>query len=144
MKTFAMSFVALGFVASASAHVTVAPQQSPAGAVQVYKVRIHNGGKSPTASIELRVPEGVVIESVAAVPSARSTTAKTGSRVSAITWTIEVLPGKYVEAAFTAKNPGEAGQLTWIIRERFVDGSVTEYTDKPDAKEKASYTKIVK
>ena len=142
MKTWLMTFVALAVAVSASAHVTVAPQQSAAGATQIYKVRIHNGGKAPTASIELQVPAGITIESVAAVPSAKSSMTKTGDRVSAITWEIAVPPGKYVEVAFTARNPAAGDQLVWTIRERSADGTLTEYTDKPNAKEKASITKL--
>ena len=144
MKTWLITFAALAVAASASAHVTVAPQQSAAGATQIYKVRIHNGGNAPTASIELQIPAGVTIESVAPAPAAKSTTAKTGDRVSTITWEIAVPPGKYVEIAFTAKNPSEGNQLTWVIRERSADGSVTDYTDKPNAKEKASVTKLTR
>jgi uncharacterized protein YcnI len=144
MKTWLITFAALAVAVAASAHVTVAPQQSPAGATQTYKVRIHNGGKAPTASIELQIPSGVTIESVAPVPSAKSTMAKTGDRVSAITWEIAVPPGKYVEVAFTAKNPSAGDQLIWTIRERSADGTITEYSDKPNAKDKASMTKLTR
>ena len=144
MKTWLMTLCLLALAASAAAHVTVAPQQSPAGSTQIYKVRIHNGGKAPTSSIEVQIPAGVAIESVAPVPAGKSAMTKTGDRVTTITWEIAVPPGKYVEVAFTAKNPSTGNQVTWTIRERFADGSVTDYTDKPDSKEKASVTKLTR
>jgi uncharacterized protein YcnI len=143
-KTFTTSAFVLLLAVPSFAHVTVAPQQAPAGASQVYKVRVHNEGKEPTASIELQVPEGVAIETVAPMATAKSSMRKTGDRVSAITWEIEVPAGKYVELAFTAKNPEAGNQLNWNVTEKFKDGSTIEYTDKPGAKEKSSITRLTR
>ena len=51
-----LSIAAFTVIASALtfAHVTVAPQQAPAGASQVYKVRVHNDEKTAVSSIERR------------------------------------------------------------------------------------------
>jgi len=125
------------------AHVTVAPQQAPAGASQVYKVRVHNDAKSPTASISLTVPEGVTVESVAPITDGKSDMTKNGNRVTAITWQVAVPVGKYVELAFTARNPSGVDHVSWNVTEKFSDGSTIEYTDKPGAAEKASVTKLM-
>ena len=142
MRTTTIAAFLLLVSAPAFAHVTVAPQQAPAGASQVYKVRVHNDGKGPTSSIELQIPQGVTIESVASMATGKSDMKKTGDRVTGITWQIEVPVGKYVELAFTAKNPDTGNQLNWNVTETFKDGSTIEYTDKPGAKEKASITKL--
>src|SRR6266496_6558170 len=126
----------------AFAHVTVAPQQSASGATQVYKVRVHNDAKAPTASITLQVPEGVEIRSVEKTATGKSEMIKTGDRVTAITWQIEVPVGKYVELAFDARNPSSGNQLNWNVTEKFTDGSTIEFNDKPGAKEKSSITKL--
>ena len=142
------TIMALGLLvlvtASAFAHVTVAPQQAPAGASQVYKVRVHNDGKTPTSSIALEIPEGVAIESVAPTATGKSDMTKKGDRVTMITWQIEVPVGKYVELAFTARNPAAGSQLNWNITEKFTDGGTIEFTDKPGAKEKSSITKLTR
>jgi uncharacterized protein YcnI len=137
----AVALVAL-VAAPAFAHVTVAPQQSKAGATQVYKVRVHNDGKVPTASIALHVPAGVTISSVEPVATAKSDMTRTGDQVSLITWQVEVPVNKYVELAFTAKNPATGSQLNWNVTEKFKDGTTVEFTDKPGAEEKSSVTKL--
>ena len=144
MKATMMAMFLLLLATSAFAHVTVFPQQAPAGASQVYKVRVHNDAKSPTAAIELQVPAGVIVESVAAMATGKSTTKKTGDRVTGITWEIEVPAGKYVELAFTAKNPATGNSLNWNLKETFKNGTMIEYTDKPGAKEKSSITKLTR
>jgi len=144
MKIPALAVGALLYAGSASAHVTVAPQQAPAGASQIYKVRVHNDAKTSTTSVMVEVPAGVTIDSVADVPNAQSDLTRTAGRVTAITWKIDVPVGKYVELPFTARNPDAAGQINWNVTERFKDGSTIEFSDKPDAKEKSSITKLLK
>jgi uncharacterized protein YcnI len=129
-------------VAPVFAHVTVAPQQSPSGATQVYKVRVHNDAKVPTASIMLQVPDGVEVAGVEKMATGSFDIVKTGDRVSAITWTIAIPVGKSVELAFNAKNLSSGNQLNWNVTENFTDGSTIEFTDKPGAKEKSSVTKL--
>lgn len=144
MRTITIVALLALTAAPAFAHVTVAPQQSGAGASQVYKVRVHNDGKTPTSSIALQIPEGVTISSVEPMATGKSNTTTTGDRVTLITWQIEVPVGQYVELAFTAKNPAAGNQLNWNVTEKFTDGSTIEYTDKPGAKEKSSITKLTR
>ena len=144
MRTVIVAAFALLLAMPAFAHVVVAPQQAPAGASQVYKVRVHNDGKVATATIALQIPVGVAIESVATMVTGKSEMKKAGDRVTGITWTIEVPVGKYVELAFTAKNPATGTSLNWNVTETFKDGSTIEYTDKPGAAEKSSTTKLTR
>lgn len=142
MKTIMLTAAAVLIASSAFAHVAVAPQQSQAGASQVYKVRVHNDEKTAVTSVELDIPAGATVASVAPMATAKSTTAKTGDRITKITWQTDIAPGKYVELAFTAKNPA-SGQLQWNVREHFADGASSEWSDKPGAEGKASVTKIL-
>jgi uncharacterized protein YcnI len=144
MRTVTIAGLVLLLAVPAFAHVTVFPQQAPAGASQVYKVRVHNDSKVTTARIEVQIPAGVTVESVAAMATGKSETKKTGDRVTGITWEIEVPPTKYVELAFTAKNPATGASLNWNVKETFKDGSFVEFTDKPGAKEKSSVTKLTR
>jgi len=121
----------------AFAHVTVAPQQSQTGASQVYKVRAHNENKVATKSLELTIPEGVTVVSVEKPAGGSYVTATAGTRITSITWQIEVAPGKYVELPFTVKNPEGAGELRWSVREVMADGKAIDWTGT-----KASVTKI--
>ena len=132
---------ALG-AASLSAHIMVSPPQSKSGATQKYEMRVHNEGKLSTASIELDVPEGVTVVDVVKPATGAVTTAKTGDRITRITWQVEVAPGKYLALPFTAKNPDTAADLRWNAREHLADGSTVEWSDKPGAQKKGSATKL--
>ena len=143
MKTSTLAILALLLAATAWAHVVVAPAQSQQGTSQVYKVRVHNEEKIATSSVELEVPDGVTVVSVEPLKTGKFSTAKTGTRITKVTWDTEVAPGKYVELAFTAKNSATATQVLWIVHEHMSDGTVIDWSDKPGAHGKASMTKLV-
>src|SRR4051812_31026622 len=113
MKPMFVALLAASAAASLSAHVMVSPLQSKAGAVQKYELRVHNEAKSAATAVDLDVPEGVTVTEVAKVPAGTFTTRMTGNRITAITWQIDVQPGKYVALPFTAKNPDTGTELHW-------------------------------
>ena len=96
MKTASFVMIAFFAAASASAHIVVAPPQSQTGASQVYKVRVHNEEKVATTSIDLDVPDGVTVVSVAPITTGTFTTTKAGDRIVKVTWQSEIPSGKYV------------------------------------------------
>ena len=136
----------LGFasltVVSLSAHIMVSPPESKAGATQKYEVRVHNEGKVAATGVDLEIPEGITVVDVAKPASGTFTTAKAGTRITSISWTVEVAPTKYLALPFTAKNPDAAKDVKWSVREHLADGSVVEWSDKPGAKQKGSTTKL--
>ena len=126
---------------SLSAHVMVSPLQSTAGAQQKYELRVHNEAKAAATSVDLDVPEGVTVATIAQPTAGTYTTTKAGDRITRITWTVDVQPGKYVALPFTAKNP-DAGELHWSMHQHLSDGSVVDWSDKPGSKQKGSVTKL--
>jgi uncharacterized protein YcnI len=128
--------------ASLSAHVMVSPTLSKAGATQKYEVRVHNEAKVAATSIDLEIPDGVIVTDVAQPANGSSATKTTGDRVTMITWQINVPPNKYVALPFTARNPDASAELHWSLREHLADGSAIDWSDKPGAKEKGSVTKL--
>jgi uncharacterized protein YcnI len=129
--------------ASAAAHVVVVPPQSSPDASQVYTVRVHNEEKVATTSVEIDIPDGVMVTSVAALASGTSSTAKAGDRIIKVTWDADIPAGKYVELAFTARNPPAATQLQWNVRQHLADGTMVDWSDKPGAHGKPSLTRLV-
>ena len=129
-------------ITSLSAHVTVSPLQSKAGAVQKYELRVHNEAKVAATSVDLDIPEGVTVTEVAKPATGAYTTKKTGDRITGITWQVDVQPSKYVALPFTAKNPESATELHWSMHEHLADGSVVDWSDKPGSKEKGSVTNL--
>ena len=81
-------------VASLSAHIMVSPPQSKSGATQKYEMRVHNEGKVAATSVELEIPAGVTVLDVAKPSNGTYVTAKTGDRITRITWTVDVQPTK--------------------------------------------------
>jgi uncharacterized protein YcnI len=128
---------------SLSAHVTVSPLQSKAGAAQKYELRVHNESKVAATSVDLDTPDGVTVTDVAKSASGTFTTQKAGERITGITWEVDVQPSKYVALPFTAKNPDGATDLHWSMHEHLANGSVVDWSDKPGSKEKGSVTKMV-
>ena len=127
---------AVAMAASLSAHIMVAPLESKAGATQKYEVRVHNEGKLAATGIDLDIPEDLMVMEVAQPASGTFTTKKTGDRITAISWQIDVQPNKYLALPFTAMNPAAAKDVQWSIREHLADGSVVEWSNKPGAKER--------
>jgi uncharacterized protein YcnI len=125
-----------------SAHIMVSPLQSKTGATQKYELRIHNEAKVAATSVDLDIPEGVTVSEVAKPATATYATKKAGDRITAITWQVEVPPGKYLALPFTATNPMGATELHWNMREHLADGSVVDWSDKPGAKQKGSVTRL--
>jgi uncharacterized protein YcnI len=136
------ALVAFATLTTVSAHVMVSPPQSKAGATQKYEVRVHNESKVAAKSIDLTIPEGVIVTDVAKTAAGTPKTTMTGNHITAITWDIDVQPTKYVALPFTATNPDAAADLHWNLREHLADGSVVDWSDKPGSKEKGSVTKL--
>src|SRR5436309_12984384 len=59
-----ITLAAAALAASASAHVTVWPQQSAPGAREKYELRVPNERKSATITIEFRFPPGLRVTAI--------------------------------------------------------------------------------
>ena len=141
-KVSLVLLLAAASISSLSAHVTVSPLQSKTGAVQKYELRVHNEAKLAATSVDLEIPDGVTVTEVAKPAAGSYTTKTTADRITAITWQVDVQPGKYVALPFTAKNPEGATELHWSMHEHLADGSTVDWSDKPGSKEKGSVTKL--
>lgn len=142
MKVSLVTILAVLTATSLSAHIMVSPPESKTGATQRYELRVHNEGKIAVASVQLEIPDGVTVTDVAKPAAGTFVAAKMGTRITSITWTIDVLPEKYLALPFTAINPAGAGDVKWNVHEHLAGGSVVEWTDKPGAAEKNSVTKL--
>jgi uncharacterized protein YcnI len=121
--------VALASIPSAAlAHVTIAPNQSMAGATEKYVVRVPTEGKVATVAAELEVPEGMVVETLAVPNGWKHELKREGDRIVGITWTMSIPPGEFAEFAFVARNPRDKDQVVWTLRQRFADGTVRDFT----------------
>lgn len=137
MITAAMLVVA----APAFAHVTVSPRESRAGAGERYTVNVPTEGKVATVEIELEVPEGVLITGVQAGHAGTHEIKRTGDRISAIMWKLEIKPAEFAEFVFRARNP-KAPQIAWRIHQRYADGTASHWVNEEGTRSPASITKL--
>ena len=117
---------------AASAHTTISPRQSIAGAMEKYTVRVPAEGQLMAKGAELEVPEGVTVANFATPAGWTYDVKRQDGRVVAIHWRMDIKPGEFAEFSFVARNPQKAGELIWKLREFFADGTVTDYTNGPD------------
>lgn len=126
----------------AHAHITIAPTQSMAGATEKYVLRVPSEGKVATVAAELEVPEGVIVEAVAVPNGWKHEIKRQGDRIVAITWTMSIPPGEFAEFAFVARNPRDKTELVWTLRQRFADGTVSDWTKGPNGIRPTAVTKL--
>lgn len=136
-----VAFAAL-IPATAYAHVSIWPRESMQGATERYTVRVPTEGKVTTIGADLEVPAGVVVE-VLAMPAGWTYEVKRqGERIVGISWKMDIKPGEFAEFGFVARNPREGTQLVWTLRQRFADGTVTDWTKGPQGIRPTAVTKL--
>lgn len=114
------------------AHVTISPRQSTQGATERYTVRIPTEGTVATTGAELEVPEGVIVEVLQMPAGWTYDVERAEDRIVAITWQLDVKPGEFAEVGFVARNPRQGTEIVWTLRQRFADGTVTDWTMAPN------------
>jgi uncharacterized protein YcnI len=129
-STLALALVA--FASAAAAHVSITPRQSQHGATEKYVVRIPTEGKVATVAAELEAPPGVIIETLQRPDGWTQEVERADDRIVSIVWTTDVPPGEFIEVAFVARNPRQGSEIVWTLRQRFADGTVTDWTNGPN------------
>jgi uncharacterized protein YcnI len=112
----------------AQAHVSIWPRESRHGATERYTVRVPTEGKVATTGAELEVPPGVIVE-VLSVPNGwKQSVRREKDRIVAISWEMNIPPGEFMEFGFVARNPREGTEMTWTLRQKFADGTMSDWT----------------
>ena len=144
MKTrTVVASLALTLMASAAqAHVSVRPRESKPGATEQYIVRVPTEGKVATTSVELDIPQGVLVDIVVPADGVTSEMKREGGRVVSITWTVSIEPGASREFTFTAKNPSEGTDIVWKAHQRYADGTSSEWVGAAGTRQPAPVTKL--
>lgn len=141
-----ISIVCLVFATTglAQAHVSVSPEEAPAGSYEKFTVSAPNEKEIPTTEIRVEIPDGLTVSDVQPVPGWEYEFEKEGGLITAITWSGgEIQSREFQEFAFQAQTPEEPGSLTVGAIQTYEDGSVVEWTGPPDAEEPASVVEVV-
>jgi uncharacterized protein YcnI len=142
MRTVCAAALLLVIPALAQAHVSITPRSSAAGATEKYTVRIPTEGKVATVAAELDVPEGVIIETLQAPAGWKHVVKRAEDRIVSIVWQADVKPGEFIEVAFVARNPRSGARIVWTLRQRFADGTVTDWTNGPQGVRPTAVTQL--
>ena len=118
----------VAIVAVVGAHVTIGPAQSTLGISERYTVRVPTEGQVATVGVDLEVPEGVTVSYVLASSGWTSELKRVDKRVTSISWKVEIPPSHFGELIFNARNPKEGTALAWKIKQRFADGTSSDWT----------------
>jgi len=124
------------------AHVSVTPRESMQGATEKYTIRIPTEGKVATTSAEIEFPEGVIVETIQTPMGWKYALKRMDDRVVSMTVSADVKPGEFIEVAFVARNPRQGNQIVWTLRQRFADGSVSDWTKGPRGTYPTAVTKL--
>ena len=141
MRTAVLAVACLACASVVSAHVTVWPQESKAGASERYTVRAPTEGKVATSSIELEVPPEMRVTGVLVGSGFTYELRRDGDRIVAVSWKQEIGPGEVAEFVFFALNP-KATQVSWKVHQRFVDGTSADWVGVEGDRRPAAVTRL--
>jgi uncharacterized protein YcnI len=154
---------ALAAPAAAQAHVTLQPNQAPAGGYVVEDVRVPNEtDNATTTKVAVQLPAGFASVSyqavdgwtVKVVKEKLATPVKTDDGevtegVKQITWTATskakgIAPGQFQDFPLSVQIPGKAGDtLTFKALQTYDNGDVVRWIGAPDAAEPAPQVSVV-
>lgn len=134
------SVVVLASANVAMAHVVVRPGDAKTGAYQTFTVSVPVEKNSPTISVALDIPEGVVSVTPTVKDGWTIQTTKQGegdaAKVTKITWTgNKIAVGYRDEFTFSAKTPDQPADLAWKAYQTYQDGTVVSWDQQPDGDE---------
>ncbi len=124
------------------AHVSITPRQSTHGATEKYTIRVPTEGKVATTAAEIEFPAGVIVEVVQAPMGWKYDLKRQDDRIVAMTITADVKPGEFIDVSFVARNPRQGTQIVWILRQKFADGTVTDWTVGPTGTRPTAVTRL--
>lgn len=134
----AAAAVVLLFPVAVHAHVSITPRQSASGATEKYTIRIPTEGKVATTGADIEFPAGVIVETIQAPAGWKYEVTRQDDRIVSMTIQADVKPGEFIEVAFVARNPRSENRIVWTLRQRFVDGTVTDWTTAPNGTVRAT------
>ena len=125
----------------ALAHVTVWPRESKPGVSERYTVRVPTEGKVSTVEVEMEIPDGLTISPLAPMGWTHELK-RTGDKVTAIVWKMEIKPGEFAEFGFSGRNPKDAASIVWKVHQRYADGTASHWVGEAGTRSPAPMTML--
>ena len=143
---------------AAQAHVTVQPNEAPAGAFFKFVVRVPNErDDASTTKVRVVFPENLIFTSFQPKEGWTRTVkmkkldepieafgAEIDEVVGSVTWSGgSIDPGEFDEFGFSVRAPEEAGELEFPAYQTYDSGEVVEWTGPADAEEPAARVNVI-
>jgi len=139
-----ITLAAAALATSASAHVTVSPQQSAPGAREKYELRVPNDRKSATITVEFRFPQGLHVTAVEQKPGWQAEAFRDASgNLTGVRWVGNLPPEEFTEFGLLGVNPPAGGELAFTAIQAFADGTKVEWSGAAGSKTPAARVKLV-
>jgi hypothetical protein len=74
----------------------------------------------------------VIVETVQAPMGWKYDLKRQDDRIVSMSIHADVKPGEFIEVGFVARNPRTGARIVWTLRQRFADGTVTDWTTAPN------------
>ncbi|HYT64859.1 MAG TPA: DUF1775 domain-containing protein [Vicinamibacterales bacterium] len=126
-RVLVLTALGLAVPITAFAHVTVNPRTSKPAVEETYSVRVPTEKQVATTSVDLEVPEGVVVSAVPAADDAKHEEKRRAGRIVMITWTKEIKPRENAVFTFVATNPSAGTEIVWKVHQRYSDGTISDW-----------------
>ncbi|WP_019585690.1 DUF1775 domain-containing protein [Deinococcus apachensis] len=131
----------------AAAHATVRTEtglaESKASASETYRLGVPTEKEVATTQVRLVVPAGLTITRFQVMPGfTRTVKLNDAGLVTEVTWRGRIAPMEYARFFFQARNPEQAGTLSWKVYQTYADGSVVAWDDTDPEKTPASKTTV--
>jgi periplasmic copper chaperone A len=148
---FACAAAALAAPAAAQGHLTLQPDEQPAGGFARLDVRVPNEREdASTTRVEVKFPPGFAEVSTEPVPGWTAKVTKRGIAevVDSITWTGDgrqgaIRPGRFQDFGVSLALPDRPGaSLTFKALQTYAGGEVVRWTGPPDAEQPAPRVKL--
>ena len=140
-----ITLAAAALATSASAHVTVSPQQSAPGAREKYELRVPNDRKSATITIEFHFPAGLRVTAVEQKPGWQAEASRDASgNLTGVRWVGNLPPEEFTEFGLLGVNPAAAGELVFTAIQAFADGTKLEWSGAAGSKTPAARVKLAR
>lgn len=120
----------LSLVSPIAAHIDLEPRQSIPKRWETYTLRIPTETTAPTVKIQVHVPAGFEIETIAHSRVWQiSTTRDERGLIREITWSGGAIPPqRFEELKFLARNPDITGVYTWDMTQHYREGEPGKWT----------------
>jgi uncharacterized protein YcnI len=138
-----ISLAVAALATSASAHVTVSPQQSPPGAREKYELRVPNERKSATITVEVHFPAGLRVTAVEQKPGWQAEAFRDSSgNLTGVRWIGNLPPEQFTEFGLIAVNPAKGADVVFTAIQAFADGTKIEWSGPAGSKTPAARVKL--